>query len=267
MALSKVSGTLALVLFVAGCSSKSQPKTPDDDIAPGEDRLVVDTVKTRSDPKGGWFGPKLRDAYPQGRDKPEVYCGSGPDIPVGVRVTVFYRPVRSSPSSSACKQIIAVVEGDAHWADGEAVSEKDLKERRAAKEREIVAREAKQEILTYEFALSDGLEADSGSCPRTEARLHGYSEPVAACAVGVQFTEDSDSAPARVHRVRILVPEGEFDQFSQTMGGSGRITIRYYSARIQTPYGEAYELERYRRCPVTGGFERRCPLPPVRSYP
>jgi hypothetical protein len=72
---------------------------------------VIDTVKVRKDPKGGWFGPKLRDVYMQGEDTPVLYCDSGPSFPTGKYVTIFYHETMSKPESSACKAAIAVLEG------------------------------------------------------------------------------------------------------------------------------------------------------------
>jgi len=42
---------------------------------------IVDPVKVRKDPKGGWLGSNLRDVYLHGEDSPAVFCGSGPEIP------------------------------------------------------------------------------------------------------------------------------------------------------------------------------------------
>jgi hypothetical protein len=88
--------------------------------------IIVDAVKVRKDPKGGWFGPKLRDAYPKGEDTPIVYCDSGPSIPTGKPISIFYRMQESKPDSSACRQIIAIVEGEGVWAKGRAMTRAQL---------------------------------------------------------------------------------------------------------------------------------------------
>jgi hypothetical protein len=84
---------------------------------------VIDTVKGRKDPKGGWFGPKLRDVYKAGDDTPDVFCDSGPSIPTGKEVTIFYYEVLSKSDSSGCKAAVAVVEGyGGSWYHGKAVT-------------------------------------------------------------------------------------------------------------------------------------------------
>ena len=93
---------------------------------PDQKTGVIDSVKMRKDPKGGWFGPKLRDVYPEGEDTPVLFCDSGPSFPTGNLVTVFYREVRSTPDSSACKEAVAVVEGKAVWKDGKPVTMVEL---------------------------------------------------------------------------------------------------------------------------------------------
>lgn len=95
---------------------------------PAETYVVIDNVKVRSDPKGGWFGPNLRYVYLQGDDTPDLYCDSGPSLPTGKPVTVFFRPIKSTPNSSACDAVVAVVEGRGVWKDGRALNMTELRQ-------------------------------------------------------------------------------------------------------------------------------------------
>src|SRR5579871_5343563 len=79
-----------------------------------------DTIKRTKDPKGGFFGPHLRNGYPRGEDMPVVFCDSGPSIPTGLDVTVFYHTKRSTPDSSKCKLVAGVVKGEGFWKNGKA---------------------------------------------------------------------------------------------------------------------------------------------------
>jgi len=95
------------------------------------DVLTVDTVRTRKDPKGGWFGPSLWDIYPEGEDTPEVFCGSGPRVPTGEEITLFFIQKPSTAESSSCNQIIGVASGPAEWDDqtGKPITDEELKTR------------------------------------------------------------------------------------------------------------------------------------------
>lgn len=128
---------LSTLAFVDSCkrmtkASDSVPKdaqisgSPSETTEPASEEIIVDNVKTRKDPKGGWFGPSLRDVYPHGEDTPEQFCDSGPSIPTGKLVTVFYRDMESQPESSACKEVVAVVDGKGVWKDGKAITMADL---------------------------------------------------------------------------------------------------------------------------------------------
>ena len=82
----------------------------------GSRTLTADAVHFRKDPKGGWFGPSLRDVYISGRgDTPEVFCDSGPSVPTGEQVTLFVAYKESTPQSSECTEIFKVVKGEAEW--------------------------------------------------------------------------------------------------------------------------------------------------------
>lgn len=90
---------------------------------PDSTDVVIDNVKVHKDPKGGWFGPKLRDVYMHGEDTPVLFCDSGPSFPTGKEVTIFYYEVMSKPDSSACKAAVAVIDGyGGSWYQGKAVT-------------------------------------------------------------------------------------------------------------------------------------------------
>ena len=111
-------------------TSTEQHRPLKKEIVPESESGVIDTVKVRKDPKGGWFGPSLRDVYPKGEDKPVLFCDSGPSFPTGKLVTIFYREVESKPDSSACKAAVAVIEGEGVWKDGKAVTQAELAQMR-----------------------------------------------------------------------------------------------------------------------------------------
>jgi len=115
-----------LLLALAGCNSEPSAPAEEGEETPRSAYWKVDTIKTRKDPKGGFFGPSLRDVYLQGQDTPIVFCDSGPDIPTGVRSTIFYREVNSTPSSSGCKKVVAVIEGPGDWVNGKAVTKEQI---------------------------------------------------------------------------------------------------------------------------------------------
>ena len=91
--------------------------------------LTADAVSSHKDPKGRL---SLRDVYSRGSDIPEVFCGSGPRIPTGERMTLFYSFRGSSAESSECRQVFEVVKGNAEW---------DYEERRVVREDEKIAAE------------------------------------------------------------------------------------------------------------------------------
>lgn len=117
---------VASVLF-ASCRSSSDETSSEEHAArkgetnPGEAYATVDSVKTRSDSKGGWFSAKLRDVYREGEDTPVVYCDSGPSIPTGKTVTIFYVGAKRKPDNPACRKVLGVVEGEGMWKDGKAL--------------------------------------------------------------------------------------------------------------------------------------------------
>lgn len=125
---------LFLVVTLVGCKSAPVATGADKTQAPLSAYVQIDTVKTRKDPKGGFFGPSLHDVYPKGEDTPVVFCDSGPEIPTGVRITIFYREVKSTPSSSTCKEAVAVVEGRAEWVDGKPMTKEEILRARDAEE-------------------------------------------------------------------------------------------------------------------------------------
>jgi hypothetical protein len=141
---------LLLICFsfcLASCHSNSNQASniQGDDASPGQSaeadarepyqmELIVDTVKARKDPKGGWFGPKLQDVYPQGHDTPIPFCASGPSIPTQKLVTIFYRQSKSGPDRSACRLAVAVVEGDGTWKNGQAFTTAQLSAMRQQEE-------------------------------------------------------------------------------------------------------------------------------------
>jgi hypothetical protein len=91
--------------------------------------LAAEAVRFRKDPKGGWFGPKLQDIYVSGQgDTPQVFCGSGPSVPTGEQVTLFFVYKESTPQSSQCWQILKIVKGEAEWdaAAGKIVLRQDV---------------------------------------------------------------------------------------------------------------------------------------------
>lgn len=78
----------------------------------------MDSIRPHKDPKGGWFGPSLWDIYPKGEDTTEVFCGSGPRVPTGEEITIFFTDKHGTAESSSCRQIIAVAKGRALWDGG-----------------------------------------------------------------------------------------------------------------------------------------------------
>jgi hypothetical protein len=101
---------------------------------PDEEVAVIDNVKTRKDPKGGWFGPQLRDVYRHGEDTPVIYCDSGPSVPMGKKITIFYRDMPSRPESSACRKVVDIVDGVGTWYKDKAVTQSELHEMRKHEE-------------------------------------------------------------------------------------------------------------------------------------
>lgn len=127
----KFTWSALLIFALFGCKSGTNDDKTDPDYSA---YVQVDTVKTRKDPKGGFFGPSLRDLYVKGEDTPVVFCDAGPDIPTDVKITIFYREVKSMPSSSACKLAVAVVEGQAEWVDGKPMTREEIARARGAEE-------------------------------------------------------------------------------------------------------------------------------------
>jgi hypothetical protein len=101
---------------------------------PQSESVIIDNVKVRKDPKGGWFGPSLRDVYLKGEDTPVLFCDSGPAFPTGKLVTIFYREAESKPDSSACRAAVAVIEGEGVWKDGKAITMDELAQMREQEE-------------------------------------------------------------------------------------------------------------------------------------
>ena len=95
---------------------------------------VIDTVKVRKDPKGGWFGRKLRDVYMQGEDTPVLYCDAGPSFPTGKQVTIYYQEVMSKPDSTACKAAVTVLDGEGTLEHGKPVTLAELARMREQEE-------------------------------------------------------------------------------------------------------------------------------------
>lgn len=124
---------LFFVLMLVGCHERQNAAT---DGTPSEheptvEMIVVDTVKNVSDPKAGFFGAGLRNVYLHEEDQAKVFCDAGPSIPTGTEITVFFRDVGSTPKSTACKKLIAVIKGEGVWYNGRAISASDLAEIRS----------------------------------------------------------------------------------------------------------------------------------------
>jgi hypothetical protein len=131
----RIACVLIVSLATVGCSKhiSEQPssdhpgKATSEHEEPASLYMVIDTVKAVKDPKGGWFSPSLQNVYQHGEDVAQVFCSSGPSLPTGREVTVFYRDSESTPESTACKRVVAVVDGHGTWYKGRAVTASEMK--------------------------------------------------------------------------------------------------------------------------------------------
>jgi hypothetical protein len=124
-----------IFLSVCGCHQKHSSSESGDESIPQTQtardpsetfNVIVDTVKTEKDPKGGWFSPKIQNVYFQHSDQPVVFCGSGPSIPTGKEITIFTDHRESLPESVECNEIRQIVEGRGYWYKGRGFTEKEL---------------------------------------------------------------------------------------------------------------------------------------------
>lgn len=181
---------LTVTLALTGCSTQAKQSAYDQGPPPKSAHVVVDTIKTRTDPKGGLLTPKLRDVYLSGEDEPIVFCSEGPKIPTGEPVTIFYREQKGTSDQSKCLRVIEVVKGRAQWKDGKAkTSEQIQQEKRVAEHLESQLERGSRQ-LTFAWRETEPVGPPcqdlSGSPYDIKARYERR-----ACSIAVTF-EDID---------------------------------------------------------------------------
>lgn len=233
---------LAICLLLSSCNKEQEQKNISSEGGaspePAEYGYVkADTVKKIEDPKAGFFGHRLQNVYPEGEDNPIVFCDSGPSIPLHKPLTIFDDPIPSKPDATACKKIIAIVEGQGVWFQGHAMTIEEAEKIKFSQPRLIkqsFGYELGRLTSEWETAQPNGEPCqDVAGAPADYMRERKDSE----CSIAVVYS-GVDSKYVLLLNWKVTGRPNEIGPSSPTLGEE--------VARIRQKFGDRYVLRKSR---------------------